>query len=263
MTLLIEPTRIVLAKGWDLSGFDADAAAYIQRVEWADTTPLEAATRTAINSFVVGCKADGIWTAIKASCILSGARTLSGALMPIVGAAPTNNGPFVSGDYNRKTGLVGDGSTKRLNSNRNNNTDPQDSKHIAVYSSSAINGTAIGAIVAGAGGTWIARDATTTFIRVNTNGSNAVVETAPTGFVGARRSSNSNTVRRANGVTSSVITTASTTPDNANIFIFDTGNATSFSSARLAFYSIGESLDLALLDTRVTTLINAFAAAIP
>jgi hypothetical protein len=41
------------------------------------------------------------------------------------------------------------------------------------------------------------------------------------------------------------------------------GTFTSFSNARLAFYSIGESLNLALLDTRVTALINAFAAAIP
>jgi hypothetical protein len=90
-------------------------------------------------------------TAIKASCILAGARTLAGALVPLAGAAPTNVGPFVSGDYNRKTGLVGDGSTKYLNSNR----------------------------------------------------------------------------------------------------------------ARLAFYSIGESLDLALLDARVTDLINAFAVTIP
>jgi len=34
-------------------------------------------------------------------------------------------------------------------------------------------------------------------------------------------------------------------------------------NARLAFYSIGESLDLALLDARVTDLINAIGAAIP
>jgi hypothetical protein len=262
MSLLISGD-LRLAKGWDLSGFDADAAAYIQRVEWADTIPLEAGTRTAINSFVVGCKADGIWSAIKASCILAGARTLSGALMPLAGTAPTNNGPFVSGDYNRKTGLVGDGSTKRLNSNRNNNTDPQNSKHIAIYSSSAISAATIGAVGVGTGSTWIARDATATYVRVNAGSSSSTVETAPTGFVGARRSSNSNTVRRANGVTSSVITTASATPDNANIFIFEVGNATSFSSTRLAFYSIGESLDLALLDARVTDLINAFAAAIP
>jgi hypothetical protein len=36
-----------------------------------------------------------------------------------------------------------------------------------------------------------------------------------------------------------------------------------FSNARIACYSIGESLDLALLDARVTALINAIAAAIP
>jgi hypothetical protein len=40
-------------------------------------------------------------------------------------------------------------------------------------------------------------------------------------------------------------------------------NSTSLTNARLAFYSIGESLDLALLDARVTTLVAAFAAAIP
>jgi hypothetical protein len=34
-----------------------------------------------------------------------------------------------------------------------------------------------------------------------------------------------------------------------------------FSDSRLAFYSIGESLNLALLDARVTTLINAFSTA--
>jgi hypothetical protein len=43
-----------------------------------------------VNAFVKGCKADGIWSAIKASCILAGADTLAGALVPLVGAAPTN-----------------------------------------------------------------------------------------------------------------------------------------------------------------------------
>jgi hypothetical protein len=85
-------------------------------------------------SFVKGCKNDGIWTAIKASCILAGARTLAGALVPLVGTAPTNfDGLFDSGDYNRKTGLIGDGSTKSLDSNRNNNADPQNSKHVSAY----------------------------------------------------------------------------------------------------------------------------------
>jgi len=61
---------------------DPDAQAYITAVETADGQALETAVRTAINNFVVGCKADGIWNAIKASCILAGARTLAGALVP-------------------------------------------------------------------------------------------------------------------------------------------------------------------------------------
>ena len=75
--------------------YDTDAGNYIQAVEAADGQALEAATRQAINNFVVGCKQDGIWSAIKASCILAGARTLNGALVPLVGTAPTNNN-FVS-----------------------------------------------------------------------------------------------------------------------------------------------------------------------
>ena len=128
MTLLTEPTRIVLAKGYDGFTDDADATAYLTAVQAADGQVLEPAVRLAVNSFIKGCKADGIWTAIKASCILAGARTLTGALIPLVGTVPTNFN-FVSGDYNRETGLVGDGSTKYLDSNRANNADPQNSNH--------------------------------------------------------------------------------------------------------------------------------------
>ena len=110
---------------------DADAIAYVNAVEAADGQLLEFAVGKAINDFVVGCKLDNTWPAIKASCILAGARTLTGALVPLVGTAPTNNN-FASGDYNRKTGLVGNGSTKYLDSNRNNNADPQNSNHNAV-----------------------------------------------------------------------------------------------------------------------------------
>jgi hypothetical protein len=58
----------------------------------------------------------------------------------------------------------------------------------------------------------------------------------------------------------------SLSPVSFNTFIFaqnlNNGTVSAPTDARLAFYSIGESLDLALLDARVTTLINAFAAAI-
>ena len=90
----------------------------------------------AINGFVVGCKQDGIWDAIKACCIMAAWDGLDGALYPLKGAAPTNFN-FVSGDYDRETGLVGDGSTKYLDSNRNNNADPQNNNHICLSVSTA------------------------------------------------------------------------------------------------------------------------------
>jgi hypothetical protein len=69
------------------------------------------------------------------------------------------------------------------------------------------------------------------------------------------------------GGAGSTIASTSTTPASGNLFVFAQNTTSvgpqSHTASRLAFYSIGESLDLALLDARVTDLINAFAAAIP
>jgi len=111
-----------------IDSFDRDALKYIDAVEQADGEKLEPGIRKAINSFIVGCKSDNTWDAIKASCILAGARTLEGALIPLVGAPPTNNN-FIANDYNREIGLKGNGIDKYLNTNRQNNIDPQNSKH--------------------------------------------------------------------------------------------------------------------------------------
>jgi hypothetical protein len=250
---------------------DADAIAYVNAVEAADGQLLEFGVGKAINDFVVGCKNDGIWNAIKASCILAGARTLSGALVPLAGTAPTNNN-FVSGDYNRETGLVGNGSTKYLNSNRNNNADPQDSQHLSAFVSTA-NTSSTAALIAttGANGaSQIFTDTTAaagqTFFRSRTTDSPLVFTATglnnQTGFHGLSRSSSLSGNVRVSLITTA-FSSASVTPLNATIGVFNNGSTGAFTNARLAFYSIGESLDLALLDARVTTLINAFAAAIP
>ena len=270
MTLLTEPTRIVLAKGYSLPD-DADAVAYIAAVEAADGQALETATRMAINSFVKGCKADGIWPAIKASCILAGARTLAGALVPLVGTAPTNFN-FVSGDYNRETGLVGNGSTKYLNTNRNNNADPQDNHSQGVFvhtaqpsDSAAYIGVATGAIT---GATHLGVDYVSSFAFFRSRAITAFTSIGlqgATGLLGTTRSSGSSfTFRVASSSTTS--NTASETSASGNVYVFARNVSDAINvptSGRLQFYWIGESLDLALLDARVTSLINAFAAAIP
>jgi hypothetical protein len=251
-----------ITAGW--SPADADAAAYITAVETADAQALENGVKVAIDNFVLGCKADGIWTAIKASCILAGARTLSGALVPLVGTAPTNvSGLFVAGDYNRKTGLVADGSTKYLDSNRNNNADPQNSNHNAVWTSSL--GTAGQMIAAGGIGNGTNQISFSGFSRCRSStGTNFPLGTLSIGFAGISRATSASHAIRGSG-SSGTISVASQAPENSNVLIFRRGDNVNpgYFDGRLAFYSIGESLDLALLDARVTTLVNAFAAAIP
>jgi hypothetical protein len=243
---------------------DSSAASYITAVETADGQVLEPAVRCAIDQFVLGCKTDGIWNAIKASCILAGARTLAGALVPLAGTAPTNVN-FVSGDYNRKTGLVGDGSTKYLNSNRNNNADPQNSRHVAEYASTTATGiddAYLGIAFVGTGWTWLGRIASGNVVPwINGGGDSSRFISNIPGFIGASRSSSSAYAGRSSQATSN-FTGTSQTPHNANLTVFS-ANLNNYSDARLAFYSIGESLDLALLDARVSALITAFGVAIP
>jgi hypothetical protein len=251
--------------------YDTDAGNYIQAVEAADGQALEPATRQAINNFVIGCKQDGIWNAIKASCILSGARTLNGALQPLAGTAPTPVS-FVSGDYNRKTGLVGNRSSKYLNSNRNNNADPQNNCHLSIYLSALDTGdtSTLPAFYMGAvttlnnvGGSSLGRFQGQSYARLKDGDLNQVGEAV--GLLGGSRSSSSNRTTRSNKVSTSA-TSNSNSPNTGNIFVFVRnvdGNPELYSNARLAFYSIGESLDLALLDARVTALITAFGVAIP
>ena len=254
--------------------YDTDAVSYIRRVESADGAPLELAVKVAIDEFVRNCKQDGIWNAIKASCILAGARTLPGALVPLAGTAPTNFN-FVSGDYNRKTGLVGNGSTKYLNSNRNNNADPQNSQHVVVYASTATTSgfgfrpTYIGAGRNANGITAISRDENNgqLFTRNRSIDFNLLGGGGDTGLIGANRASSSNFVFRRSG-SNTTYTRTSQTPLNGNLFIYAINDggipfSDSWANARLAFYSIGESLDLALLDARITALINTFASVIP
>ena len=249
-------------------GFDADATAYIAAVETADGQTLEDGVKTAINDFVVGCKADGIWNAIKASCILSGARTLSGALVPLVGTAPTNNN-FVTGDYNRKTGLIGNGSTKYLNSNRANNADPQNSQHLVVYASnrSSVLGNLIGDLTDGQTGYSYFYDVSGSQITSRSRGGSTevAVSTSATGLIGINRSVSASYVFRSAN-TNTTINGTSATPSTGPVHVFRLNRSSGdvlYTNARLAFYSIGESLDLALLNARVTTLIAAYAAAIP
>ena len=248
---------------------EPEAVSYVAAVEAADGQELEFGVAKAINDFVLGCKNDGIWDAIKASCILAGARTLNGALVPLVGTAPTNYN-FVSGDYDRETGLVGDGSTKYLDSNRNSNSDPNSNIHQSIFISTAHAsgvGVYIGVGANDVGATHILAHLTLNVIGARNRSINADIISstgASTGFVGTSRNNSSTFLLRVNNLSSSFTRTADPSI-NANHFVLARNGAgdNSFTTGRIAFYSIGESLDLAALDTRVSALITAIGAAIP
>jgi len=263
-------------------GYDVDAAAYIRSVENADGQTLEPAVKAAINAFVLGCKADGIWTAIKASCVLMGARTLSGALTPLVGSAPTNNGPFVSGDYNRKTGLVGNATTKHLNSGFSGTAVPMNDNHQSIYVSDLPSLNSAKSYIGqgnandgdGAGNWHITNGGTSNAVltfrnRMSGSTSNSVANGhLHTGFIGQRRNlqTGADAVLVRSNKTNTGFTTGSFAEDSRNNLVYSRGwpGATSLvSDARLAFYSFGNALDLALLDTRVSALYTAIGAAIP
>lgn len=256
--LLINPYRFAAPRS-----SDADVNNYILAVESADGQQLEEGVITAVETFVVGCKSDGIWSAIKASCILAGARTLSGALVPLVGTAPTNFN-FVSADYDRETGLKGNGSTKYLNANRNANADPQDSYHHSVYVSVAPSITVSRSFIGYSAAPQSFLDSATTSalssrLRSGTTRSVGGQATA-LGLKGQSRATSTAYTIRSGGTNFAQTSTSSASPSISTEIFRRGGNPT---DARLSFYSIGESIDLALLDTRVSTLMTDLAAAIP
>jgi hypothetical protein len=175
----------------------------------------------------------------------------------------------VSGDYNRETGLVGNGSTKYLNSNRASNADPQNSFHMSIYrSSSGADKTLAGTVntpfdlidTYGTSGRF------RVFLRSDTAVTSSASATNVSGFMGGSRTSSTAVNLRLSSATESFSGNTSSAPATNNIYIFARANVTTpqlLSDSRLAFYSIGESLTLSLLDSRVSTLLTAIAAAIP
>jgi hypothetical protein len=254
---------------------DADARAYLAAVRIADGSNLEPAVAKAISDFVIGCKADGIWTAIKASCLLGGARTLSGALVPLKGPAPTNNN-FVSGDYNRKTGLKGNGGGKYLGTNYIANSNPQNDNHLGFYRTETDSAATLrlfmgtGESAAGSCRIWSNNGSSDMTSNANTAGglNNVFVSNTRNnlGLIAYSRTASNNTNLTA-GADSNSSSLGSTTILATEISVFRmTANFTASNQgtdSRILFYSTGNSLNLGLLQTRLDTLKDAFALAIP
>lgn len=240
---------------------DTDAATYVSLVENADKSTLTYSYRKALNEFVIGCKTDNIWTSLKASCILIGAKSLNGILVPLVGNAPTNNG-FTISNYNRNLGLSGNSRLYWLNSNRDNTTDPQDDQHLSVFTTVPESTTTEYQYIGVGSNTTGSTHISTNSNRRSRNGTAAATSptTSANTLLGISRSNSSSFISRTNSIntTNNIL---SQTPYSGSIGIFCRDAGLGITNATVAFYSIGTSLDLSLLDNRVSTLINELSAA--
>jgi hypothetical protein len=219
----------------------------------------------AVDAFFRDLKATpGLFDAIKASCILCGARTLAGALVPVVGTAPTNvaNG-FVSGDYSRTAGLGDPGAASYLDTGRANTADPQNDNHLSVYETQPQSGPYNNRYLAGR-----QESSSPSFTIIGTGYFNksasgaALGEPISIGLHAVSRSSSSEfQYVRASGTPQTVEVASSAVTSVNNMLVF-TYTGTQFTDARIGFYSIGTSLSLEDLDTAVTNLIARLKFAI-
>jgi len=253
------------------TGLDPDAATYLAAVEAADGEPLEPAVRAAVNTFFKALKADGLFDAIKASCILCGARTITGALVPLAGPAPSAEGGWASGDYSRTTGLSGDGNALYLDSNYLDNADGEDDNHRAAYHSTiTLPGGVIGVRqddgITPPSGTHIyqqqsnmlGRNRSVSFSTHSTNNNTAST------FSGISRQSSSEYTFRSYGTSDVVSQNSDVSARAINVRVFGRGHdlVQNLFDGSIAFYSIGASVDLEALDTAVSNLVTAIGNAL-
>jgi len=239
---------------------DPDAAAYIAAIRGAGsdigTTAAQIdATARAINRLVRRAKAEGIWPALGACCLLAGPTTLAGALVPLRGPAPTNFN-FVGGDHNRASGLVGNGSDKFLSSNFSSTTPGQNNFHAAAFisqrhSSGASFGTSynIGAAASGATGYSSRASDNLTIHRNRSSGGSSTTEAASGGLCASSRSNSSSYSAMSFSASPVSVSATSQTPFSGSLLLFAAGtdqSPASFSNERQAAYSFGTNLSLTL-----------------
>lgn len=248
------------ASGSAPPSYDSDAQTYFTAVEAADGSTLETGYKDAVNTLVVSLKSASLWTPINRLFLFSTAKTLAGVAVPLKGAAPTALVNYVIGDYNRKTGLKGDGTTEYVNTGYADSDSPQNDNHIAIWDSDNIasgTGNKVGT------GTTRITDGNTTRFMANRGTNTTTGLVSNTQFTGMSRNNSANFTARVSS-TNVTLTVTSTTPFTGRPYYLSAfnGNPTpnSFSTSRIAIASFGTSLDLAALQTIFATYMTTIGA---
>jgi hypothetical protein len=252
--------------------YDRDALAYIRKVEEADNQALEVGVKRALNDFVTGLKTDNLWNSIDAACIMMGARTLLGCLIPLKGPSPTSYN-FISSDYNRTTGLRAVSRNEYLDTNILDDTLTPNNIHIGVYFSERFAAEAL----------ITARNTTTpngTVQIYNTSGPSiislnrsttgaSVGGTAPSFIVSSRTSSSNFQTITQNRTTANFNFGSQNVDTDVNFEIFRrfASGIYTYSSHRISYYTIGKGIstssnfsNLLNYESRVETLKNTITS---
>lgn len=248
---LASPTRGVFAKHI--------AADWRARVISAGGTVADA-TYNAVAAFVQSASDAGYWAKINRMNLMCG-NQLAAALVPLkVGGgaavdAPTN---FVSGDYTEATGLLGNGSSKYLDTGLNPSTAlTANNTHLAVYnrSSATASGNYTMGAYTGGGAAFIGLAApnsagTGQAFQYDATAGGLLPAPSPLStpygmVVGSRTSSTYHAIYRNGAGLTSAVAAASGSLPNSSIFVFAAkgdGLPTGHVPAQLAGYSIGAGL---------------------
>jgi len=233
---------------------DTDVINYISAVEVADGQPLELSVKSAINNFILGLKDDGIWDDIKASCLMAGPRTITGAMQPLIGSAPLLSGnTFLQPSiyYSRNSGILGNGNSF-INTMRAGNADLITDHHNMIYLLTPITGAAFETSIGQSGSQYGINDLKVSRVLNNYNVqvqnrstpliNNITLQALP-GILGVQRGSNQSFELWNNINRQSISATPGAPPpvtSNLHVMGIRSGNSiVSASSARIGFYSIG------------------------
>ena len=113
------------------ASFDPDAIIYRNAVIAAGSSITDS-NFSAVNNLIVGLKNQSLWTLIDQLFLLAGTSSIAGALVKAKGSGTATNVNFVNGDYSQTTGLVGNGTSKYINTGRAANTLSNTSQHVFV-----------------------------------------------------------------------------------------------------------------------------------
>ena len=188
-------------------------------------------------------------------------------LVPLKGSAPTNFN-FVTDDYDRITGLKGDGSTKWLNPHIAESNDFLNNRSISTYVHPGDNTAKLTCLIGnGAGG---GDNATSIFTEpdglVSRSQNSAAFRPsgvpAVVGLIGNTRGGSAEFTTRYNGISTDTSRATTTLTGNLNFGVFARSGGDSRTAERLRFYHIGTDINLSALDARVSALMDTIEDAL-